>query len=68
MTTAIQPIAGLDDATMLALVSGGDTSRLSAAQKTAYYLARCETAGLDPRVRYCGPECCGIDEGVEVSP
>lgn len=51
MTTAIQPIAGLDDATMLALVSGGDTSRLSPAQKTAYYLARCETAGLDPRAQ-----------------
>jgi hypothetical protein len=50
MTTAIQAV-GLDDATMLALVSGGDTSRLTAAQKTAYYLARCETAGLDPRAQ-----------------
>ena len=23
---------------------------------------------IDPRLRYCSAECCGIDEGVEVSP
>lgn len=50
MTTAIQT-TGLDDATMLALVSGGDTSRLTPAQKTAYYVARCEAAGLDARAQ-----------------
>jgi hypothetical protein len=54
MSTAIQSasstaLAGLDQDTMLALVAGGDCSRLSPAQKTAYYTARCEAAGLDPR-------------------
>jgi len=39
----------LDDKSLLALVSGGDTSRLNEGQKIAYYRARCEAAGLDPR-------------------
>lgn len=56
MTTALahnQPtaITGLDDQTMQNLISGGDCSRLSPAQKTAYYVARCEAAGLDPRAQ-----------------
>lgn len=54
--TAIQPhqpatLAGLDADTMHALVTGGDCSRLTPAQKTAYYAARCEVAGLDPRAQ-----------------
>lgn len=47
----IQPIAGLDADAMQALVTGGDCSRLSPAQQTAYYIARCEAAGLDPRAQ-----------------
>lgn len=39
----------LDDQALLALVSSGDTRRLTPAQKIAYYRARCEVAGLDPR-------------------
>ena len=40
-----------DDATVAleALVIGGDCSRLTSAQKIAYYQARCEAAGLDWR-------------------
>lgn len=34
---------------MLALISNGDTSRLSEADKLQYYKARCDAAGLDPR-------------------
>lgn len=54
--TAIQQhqgagLASLDDATMANLVAGGDCSRLSPAQKVAYYTARCEAAGLDPRAQ-----------------
>ena len=54
--TAIQPqqpgsLSTLDDATMQRLVSGGDCASLSPAQKNAYYLARCEAAGLDPRAQ-----------------
>jgi hypothetical protein len=33
------------------LVAGGDCSRLNPAQKVAYYQARCEAAGLDPRAQ-----------------
>lgn len=56
MSTAIQKmdtasLATLDQSTMLALVSGGDCSKLTPAQKTAYYTARCEAAGLDPRAQ-----------------
>jgi hypothetical protein len=41
----------LDPETMQALVAGGDCSRLTPAQRTAYYAARCEAAGLDPRAQ-----------------
>lgn len=57
MGTAIQTtppngsLGGLDETTMHALVTGGDCSRLTPAQKTAYYVARCEAAGLDPRAQ-----------------
>lgn len=44
-------LAGLDPDTMAALVAGGDCSRLTPAQRTAYYAARCEAAGLDPRAQ-----------------
>lgn len=44
-------LATLDAETMAALVAGGDCSRLSPAQRTAYYAARCEAAGLDPRAQ-----------------
>jgi hypothetical protein len=54
--TAIQQhqagaLATLDAETMQNLVAGGDCSRLSPAQKIAYYTARCEAAGLDPRAQ-----------------
>jgi len=53
--TAIQPqtgsLATLDAETMQSLISGGDCSKLSPAQQTAYYVARCEAAGLDPRAQ-----------------
>lgn len=54
--TAIQQhqpgsLASLDAETMQNLVAGGDCSRLSPAQKVAYYQARCEAAGLDPRAQ-----------------
>ena len=54
--TAIQQhqtgtLASLDSETMAALVAGGDCSRLTPAQRTAYYSARCEAAGLDPRAQ-----------------
>lgn len=51
MTTAIAPLSGLDETTMQSLIAGGDCSRLSPAQQTAYYIARCEAAGLDPRAQ-----------------
>lgn len=44
----------LSDDVMLALVAGGDCSRLSPAQKMAYYRARCDAAGLDPRTQPFG--------------
>lgn len=44
-------LAALDAETMNSLMAGGDCSRLTPAQKTAYYLARCEAAGLDPRAQ-----------------
>ena len=44
-------LASLDAETMQHLVAGGDCSRLSPAQKIAYYTARCEAAGLDPRAQ-----------------
>lgn len=52
MTVALaQHPAKLDDATMLLVVAGGDCSRLTPDQKLAYYNARCEAAGLDPRAQ-----------------
>lgn len=39
----------LDDATLLQVVSKGDTSRLTPEQRLAYYKARCDVAGLDYR-------------------
>lgn len=39
----------LDDQTLLKLVTGGDCSSLSPAQKVMYYRARCDAAGLDYR-------------------
>jgi hypothetical protein len=44
-------LSALDPETMNSLMSGGDCSRLTPAQKTAYYLARCDAAGLDPRAQ-----------------
>ena len=41
----------IDDSAMLALVSGGDAKALSSEQRIAYYRARCEAAGLDPRTQ-----------------
>lgn len=54
--TAIQQhqsgvLATLDADTMQSLITGGDCARLTPAQKTAYYVARCEAAGLDPRAQ-----------------
>jgi hypothetical protein len=42
-------LAGLDSKTLESLMSGGDCSKLNQDQRNAYYLARCEAAGLDPR-------------------
>jgi hypothetical protein len=47
MTT--DSLALIDDKSLLALVSGGDCSRLNEQQKISYYRMRCEAAGLDPR-------------------
>lgn len=44
-------LATLDASSMQALISGGDCSKLSPDQRTAYYVARCEAAGLDPRAQ-----------------
>lgn len=41
----------IDDKTMFSLVTEGDAGKLSDAQKLAYYKARCEAAGLDPRAQ-----------------
>ena len=52
MTTALQTTQQqLDEKTMLALVGNGNTADLSPTQKIAYYNARCEAAGLDPRTQ-----------------
>lgn len=42
-------IQKIEDKSLLALISNGDTSRLNEQEKLAYYKARCEAAGLDPR-------------------
>src|SRR5690606_10536674 len=41
----------VDDASIFALVTNGDASKLTPAQKLAYYKARCEAAGLDYRTQ-----------------
>ena len=43
------PATRLDDETLLLVVTTGDCSRLTPAQKVAYYRNRCEVAGLDER-------------------
>ena len=43
--------AALDPATLLAVISAGDLSRLTDSQKLQYYHWRCAAAGLDPRAR-----------------
>jgi hypothetical protein len=45
------PVTRLDDQTMLLVVAGGDCSKLNPQQKLAYYHARCDAAGLDPRTQ-----------------
>lgn len=42
-------LATIDDGAMLALVSDGDCSKLTDAQRLQYYQARCDAAGLDRR-------------------
>lgn len=49
MSTAIATKEELNDESLLALVTSGDCKRLNPQQKIAYYRARCEAAGLDPR-------------------
>jgi hypothetical protein len=39
----------LDPAILFSLVTGGDCAKLNDNQKLAYYKARCEAAGIDPR-------------------
>lgn len=41
----------IDPGTLEAVIVNGDLSRLNAAQKVAWYRARCEAAGLDPRTQ-----------------
>jgi hypothetical protein len=51
-TAAIQHAPeAVDSATMLQVVAGGDCSRLTPAQRIAYYNSRCDAAGLDPRAQ-----------------
>lgn len=40
-----------DSAIMEAVVAGGDLARLTPAQRTQWYVMRCEAAGLDPRTQ-----------------
>lgn len=54
MAGEIQKLNGsaqMDPETMLMVVAGGDCARLPPEQKLAYYNARCEAAGLDPRAQ-----------------
>jgi len=47
----------LDENIIASLVTTGDLSRLTAAEKVSYYNYRCSQAGLDPaanRLTYCG--------------
>lgn len=48
-TTALVRRSEMDNATLTAVVTDGDCSRLNEQQRREYYLARCEAAGLDPR-------------------
>jgi len=52
-TVAVRPtpiaVQDLSEESIFALVTGGDCSKLSTAQKLAYYKARCDAAGLDYR-------------------
>lgn len=41
--------ATIDNESLFKLVSAGDTSTLTKEQKLAYYKARCDAAGIDPR-------------------
>lgn len=51
-TQAIAPVENtIDDKSLFSLVTDGDASKLSDAQKLAYYKARCEAAGLDARAQ-----------------
>lgn len=51
LSTVIEGVEKLDATTLLKVISSGDCSSLNDKQKVAYYVARCETAGLDPRAR-----------------
>lgn len=44
-------LATVDNATLFSLVTNGDCSKLTDEQKLAYYKARCDAAGLDPRAQ-----------------
>lgn len=45
------PRLTMDPATLEKVVVGGDLAQLTPPQRMAYYAARCEAAGLDPRAR-----------------
>lgn len=47
--TALAKREPMDHATLTAVVTDGDCSKLNDQQRREYYLARCEAAGLDPR-------------------
>lgn len=46
-----RPDSSLPDNVLEGVVVGGDLSRLSATQRLAWYKARCDAAGLDPRTQ-----------------
>ena len=48
---AVQPEYSLPDNVLEGVVVGGDLSKLNATQRLAWYKARCEAAGLDPRTQ-----------------
>lgn len=50
MSTELSTTA-IDAATMEVVIASGDLARLSPQQRLAYYYARCEAAGLDPRTQ-----------------
>lgn len=51
LSTKIEGVEKLDASTLLKVISSGDCSGLNDKQKVAYYVGRCEAAGLDPRAR-----------------